>query len=172
MALENIFPNTLINTAKVVSRDSKIYEAFKPYLSGILGIELEAYMSNKELRNDYRQKYMVIKNSFQEREKRLLPMKDEECLAKIATSAIEWQEFISTAKENTLDEGESFISSTPLDKYVLMTAREKAALENKLVAAALERVRFYTEGFGSSNTELNSMLNDNNATEEQVSHII
>ena len=65
MALAEIFSSGLTSIAKSTSRDSKIYEAFKPYLSDILGIDLETFLKNKELRRAYQQKYEAIKEKFQ-----------------------------------------------------------------------------------------------------------
>lgn len=170
MVLENILSNNIINSVRIISRDSKIYEAFKPYFD-IQNISLEDYMNNKELRRIYRKKYTVIKMHFQQQKQSRIPISDEECLIKITEQGIAWREFIETARENTTDNGASFLQSTPMDKFIMMTSRDKKVLEDKLVHAAVQRVRNFSiiNQQSSTASELSNMLNDSNE-EDNVTH--
>lgn len=160
MELAKIFINTSFNNARMISRDSKIYEAFKPYLLDMQEITLEQFMSDKELRKSYREKFLTIKSKLQKIRKTSNQLSDEQCLIHISKSCREWQDFIITAKENTLDNGESFIKRTPLDSYIIMTPAEKMSLEEQLISAAVERVRTFTIDTipSSDKLELNNMI--------------
>lgn len=158
MALAEIFSSGLTSIAKSTSRDSKIYEAFKPYLSDILGIDLETFLKNKELRRAYQQKYETIKEKFQSESTSRTPMKDEECLTRIVGYSGAWKEIITTAQEYTLDHGESIIKDIPLDKYILMSNSQKELLEQRIIVAAVERVKVISE----QQAELHEMLRKEN----------
>ena len=158
MALANIFSSGLTSIAKATSKDSKIYEAFKPYLSDILGIDLETFLKNKELRRAYHQKYEAIKEKFQAESTSRVPIKDETCLTRIVGYSHAWKEIITTAQEYTLDHGTSIIKDTPLDKYILMSNSQKELLEQRLIAAAVEKVKVVSE----QQKELHEMLHKEN----------
>ena len=173
MVLEEFFSTNLLNSAKMISRDSKIYEAFKVSLLNINGISLSKFMEDKDLRKQYRQKYGNIKTKFQEQSDSKKSISDEDCLRKIALCSKEWEEFISTAKENTIDAGESFIRNIPLERFVVMTPQEKRDLENQLVNAAIQRVRNYTRELDkTSSGELELMLSPVSEEKEDISHKI
>ena len=164
MELPKFFLTASFNNAKVISRDSKIYEAFKPYLLDMQGITLEQFMNDKELRKSYCEKFLAIKAKLQKINKSGNPLSDEKCLMHISKSCREWQDFIITAKENTLDNGESFIQKNPLDSYITMTTAEKLSLEEQLISAAIERVRTFTRDTipSSDKLELNNMITSSN----------
>ena len=61
MELAKIFSTITLNSAKVVSRDSKIYEAFKADLLDTRGITLEEFMKNKDMRKHYLDLFLSIK---------------------------------------------------------------------------------------------------------------
>lgn len=161
--LSSIFSKSTIINARSISKDSKIYEAFKPYLFGILGLDLEEFMRNKELRLAYRQKFAIIKSKFQSDENNGKSLTDEDCFRRIFRYSQEWQEFVSTARENTLDAGESFIESVPLDSFILMNYNQKETLEQWLITAAIEKIRAYTQDkVNTSRTPKINMPIDNN----------
>ena len=173
MVLEEFFSTNLLNSAKMISRDSKIYEAFKVSLLNINGISLSKFMEDKDLRKQYRQKYGNIKAKFQAQTDSKKSISDEECLRKIALGSKEWEEFVLTAKENTIDAGESFVRNIPLERFVVMTPQEKHELENQLVNAAIQRVRNYTRELDkTSSGELELMLSPVSEVKEDISHKI
>lgn len=173
MVLEEIFSTNLLNSAKLISRDSKIYEAFKSSLLNVHGITLSKFMKDKDLKKQYRQKYGDIKAKFQAQSGSKKTISDDDCLRKIALGSKEWEEFVSTAKENTSDAGESFIRNIPLERFVVMTPQEKYELENKLVNAAIERVRNYTRELDQKRSrELELMLSPESQVKEGISHKI
>ena len=173
MQIGKIFSVNLINDVKVVSKDSKIYEAFKPYLQDVLGTSLDEYMKDKELRREYRQKFAKIKEHFQKSDAKYLPIREEECLRRIAKYAKEWSEFILVARESTLDSGKGFIERTPLDKYILMSSRQKDELERQLMSETIKRIRSYANDSCLSNAQqLNEMLVESKPVIQNSSHRI
>ena len=154
MVLQNIFSNNLIINAKQISRDSKIYEAFKPQLYDVLKISLEDYMSDKELRKKYRYKYLAIKSHFQKKNQRH-SFSDEDCLIKITEQGQIWKEFVETAVEHTQDNGKQFLEQITMEKFV--------------VKSAIRKIRSISKSLYSNLNELNQML-DNNTNNEQITH--
>lgn len=159
MEILKLFPKNLVNNASMISRDQKIYEAFSPYLSDIKGISREDFMKNKSMRREYQDKFNNLKSFFQKQRGKKKPLTDEEGFSILARNSRDWQEFISVARENTLDEGKSFIESTPLDVFAGMTTSEKYQLETKLTNAILERIRSF-DTIENPNIELRRMLSE------------
>ena len=172
MELAKIFLSNSFNNVKSISMDSKIYEAFKPYLFDTKKISLEEFMKDKELRYAYREKYQKVKAKLQKISNTKCTLKDEECFAYIFKSCQEWQEFIETAKDNTLDNGESFIRALPLDRYLMMTNDQKSTLEENLIKSAITRVRTISQAISSQNNndELNAMLKEKPSQVSKENH--
>ncbi len=156
-----VIPNIFSIGSENHSRDIKIYKSFEPYLQGILGISQEEFLSDRNLRRTYQQKFTAIKAKFQSEARGKTVISDDECHNKISASAQGWEEFIKTAIDNTSDNGRSFIASTPLDRYILMSSEERNNLENQLNEAALSRLRAIFQKDNMHNSqELETMLND------------
>ena len=168
MVLQNIFSNNLIINARQISRDSKIYEAFKPQLYDVLKISFEDYMSDKELRKKYRYKYLAIKSHFQ-KQNHQQSLSDEDCLIKITEQGQIWKEFVETAVEHTQDNGKQFLEQITMEKFVVMSTDEKKELENNIVKSAIRKIRSISKSLYSNLNELNQML-DNNTNNEQITH--
>ena len=169
MQLQNIFLNNLIINAIQISRDSKIYEAFKPQLYDILNISLEDYMKDKELRKQYRYKYLAIKTHFQKKN-RHHRFSDEDCLIKITEQGHIWKEFVVTAIEHTSDKGRMFLEKVTMEKFVIMSIAEKKEIEDQIVLSAVTKIRELSNSSETASVELDKMLNDNTNT-KIITHI-
>lgn len=165
MELAKIFSTITLNSAKVVSRDSKIYEAFKADLLDTRGITLEEFMKNKDMRKHYLDLFLSIKSNFEHKKRE--EISDEQCLTNISKIGRQWKEFIDTAKDCTLDGGREFISTTPLEKYIFMSSAEKDLLEDRLVRAAVTRVRAFQTTDSNVAAQLDSMLSDKKNSNEE-----
>lgn len=156
MVMPNIFSLGLDSQSK----DANIYTSFEPYLYGVLGIDQETFMKDKNLRRSYQQKFAMIKSKFQE--ETASTVTDTYCHNRIKRLAREWQDVIVVATENLADNGEEFIKNTPLDRYILMTDTEKRNIESQLTVAALERIRsiFQKDSKMTNSNELETMLQD------------
>lgn len=158
-----IIPNIFSINSIGQSKDVKIYKSFEPYLKGILEISQEEFLRDRNLRHAYQQKFASIKTKFQIEERGRTVLSDDECHRRISRYAQSWQEFINTAISNTLDNGQTFIASTPLDRYILMSNEERYEIENQLNNAAIARLRAILQRDNIPNSqELNTMLNDDN----------
>ena len=165
MELAKIFSTITLNSAKVVSRDSKIYEAFKADLLDTRGISLEEFMKNKDMRKHYLDLFLSIKSNFECKKRE--EISDEQCLTNISKIGRQWKEFIDTAKDCTLDGGKEFISTTPLEKYIFMSTSEKNLLEDRLIQAAVTRFRTFQTADSNTATQLDSMFSDKKTNNEE-----
>lgn len=160
-----VIPNIFSINMEAQSKDANIYTSFEPYLFGVLGVSREDFMKDKNLRRTYQQKFAIIKSKFQAEVGSKRAITDIDCHNRIRSFTREWQDIITIAIENTADNGQEFIRTTPLDRYILMTNDEKRDLESRLNTAAIERVRsmFLGDNGNTSSRELEAMFQNNNS---------